>query len=129
MQHDAQMLPPELVDFVLDQLRDDPAALIACGLVCRSWLPRTRLHLFRSIILKDAVGYAAFEKLLRRFPYLTNHVRRVVVVKTHSRPSWVDGEMPRALVKLPRVEHLEVAQSMGKILDDTQSKFGLICAA
>ena len=37
-------LPPELTDRIIGCLRDDPAALSACGLTCSSWLPSVRFH-------------------------------------------------------------------------------------
>jgi hypothetical protein len=39
-------LPPELIDSVIDALHDDPAALMICALVCRSWVHASRHHLF-----------------------------------------------------------------------------------
>ncbi|EMD30984.1 hypothetical protein CERSUDRAFT_60622, partial [Gelatoporia subvermispora B] len=39
--------PPELTDRVIDYLHDDNTALGNCGLVCRAWLPSSRMHLFR----------------------------------------------------------------------------------
>ena len=42
-------LPPEIVDLVIDQLRDEPATLRACCLVSKSWIPRARSHLFAHV--------------------------------------------------------------------------------
>lgn len=42
----ARELPQELVDIVIDQLHDNPAALRRCSLVCKAWEPSTTLHLF-----------------------------------------------------------------------------------
>ena len=38
--------PPEILDQIVDHLHDEPATLGACCLVSKSWVPRTRLHLF-----------------------------------------------------------------------------------
>ena len=42
-------LPPELVDHIVDHLHDDPTALKACCVVAKSWVPRTRSHLFARV--------------------------------------------------------------------------------
>jgi len=39
-------LPPEILDLIIDHLHDEPTALKACCLVSKSWVPRTRRHLF-----------------------------------------------------------------------------------
>ncbi|KAJ7057725.1 hypothetical protein C8F01DRAFT_1027993 [Mycena amicta] len=38
----------ELIDLVIDQLRDDKPSLSTCSLVSRQWTPRSRLHNFSS---------------------------------------------------------------------------------
>ena len=42
-------LPPEILDCVVDLLYDDPNTLKGCCLVSKSWIPRTRKHLFASV--------------------------------------------------------------------------------
>ncbi|KAF9789198.1 hypothetical protein BJ322DRAFT_1000595, partial [Thelephora terrestris] len=42
-------LPPEILDLVTDNLSDEPSTLKACCLVSKSWVPRTRKHLFASV--------------------------------------------------------------------------------
>jgi len=44
-------LPNEVQDRILDFLHDDKLALKACALVCRTWVPTSRFHLFRQIQL------------------------------------------------------------------------------
>ncbi|KAF8214658.1 hypothetical protein K438DRAFT_1562809, partial [Mycena galopus ATCC 62051] len=43
--------PGELIDSVVDHLKTDKAALLACSLVSTQWLPRSRQHLFWSVSL------------------------------------------------------------------------------
>ena len=43
------MVPQELFDMILDFLHNDVAALRNAGLVCKSWLPTSRFHLFSEI--------------------------------------------------------------------------------
>lgn len=43
-------LPPEIVEYyIIDHLHDDKNSLKNCSLVSRSWVPRTRQHLFNEI--------------------------------------------------------------------------------
>ncbi len=41
--------PAEITDIIIDLLHTDKAALSSCTLVSRSWLPRSRLHLFTRV--------------------------------------------------------------------------------
>ncbi|KAL4246646.1 hypothetical protein ABKN59_008145 [Abortiporus biennis] len=45
------VLPQELTDTIIDFLHDDRNTLKSCSLVCHSWIPATRFHLFRRITL------------------------------------------------------------------------------
>ena len=45
-------LPPETLDYIVDFLHDQPKTLKQCCLVTKSWVPRTRMHLFREIVFK-----------------------------------------------------------------------------
>ncbi|KAJ6504157.1 hypothetical protein C8R47DRAFT_1316365 [Mycena vitilis] len=85
-------MPQEIVDMVIDHLVDrgwpsaaDKRALGACALVCRSWVPRSRHHLFRRIVLDSRV--ADLIPLLRSenctfAPY----VRHITAFRTHTDP-------------------------------------------
>jgi len=42
-------LPPEILDDMVDLLRNEPEALKKCCLVSKSWIPLTRRHLFLNI--------------------------------------------------------------------------------
>ena len=46
----SRSLPPEIFDLIIEDLYDDPTALKACCLVSKSWVPRTRRHLFARIL-------------------------------------------------------------------------------
>lgn len=43
--------PHEILDYIIDILHDEPETLKQCCLVSRSWVPRTRKHLFADIKL------------------------------------------------------------------------------
>jgi hypothetical protein len=42
--------PPEILDYTIDALHHEPGALRKCCLVAKSWVPRTRKHLFSHVI-------------------------------------------------------------------------------
>ena len=46
-------LPPEILDLIVDHLRDNPSTLKTCCLVSKSWIPRTRRHLFTHVEFKS----------------------------------------------------------------------------
>ena len=49
MSDPAPYLPPEILDYIIDHLHDEPEALKMCCLVSKSWVPRAREHLFYEI--------------------------------------------------------------------------------
>ena len=42
-------LPPEILDLIVDNLHDKRTALLACCVVSKSWIPRTRRHIFAHV--------------------------------------------------------------------------------
>ena len=66
----APSLPPEILDLTVDRLHDDPAALGACCLVSKSWVWRTRRHLFARVDFdSDASSIASW---MKAFPVPSN---------------------------------------------------------
>ena len=47
-------LPPETLDYIVDLLHDEPETLERCCLVSKSWISRTRKHLFADIKFRSA---------------------------------------------------------------------------
>ncbi|KAF9780909.1 hypothetical protein BJ322DRAFT_288496 [Thelephora terrestris] len=58
-------LPPEILDLIVDHLHNEPTALKACCVVSKSWIPRSRRHIFARVRL-DAVK--ATESWAKAFP-------------------------------------------------------------
>jgi hypothetical protein len=54
--HDHKMakirLPSELTDRIIDFLYSDRRTLAVCSLVCRSWVPASRLHYFQKLVVR-----------------------------------------------------------------------------
>lgn len=122
-------LPQELVDHTIDYLYDDSVALKSCSLVCCSWLPTSRLHLFSSIAFKarppkSSLGQPRnlcnrFYTLLLRNPELARHVHALEIwegapfahlTRSDMRyTSWVTEEptLPLTLAKLTSLKRLQ----------------------
>ncbi|KAE9385178.1 hypothetical protein BT96DRAFT_1026667 [Gymnopus androsaceus JB14] len=52
-------LPQEILDLFIDHFADSPAELKALSLVAKSWLPRTRKHLFRRLHIAPLPSYSS----------------------------------------------------------------------
>lgn len=55
-------LPPEILDYIVDFLHNNPATLKLCCLVSKSWVPRTRKHLFAHIQFRSAAHLNAWNR-------------------------------------------------------------------
>lgn len=76
-------LPPELVDEVIDKLSDDITALKTCTTVCRTWISRSRFHLFSTLrVGGPAEAFIAFAAFLQT----TNHASYTAVTGAHDMP-------------------------------------------
>ncbi|KAJ7116362.1 hypothetical protein C8R44DRAFT_983447 [Mycena epipterygia] len=105
-------LPIEVVDLILDHLHSDPLALKACSVVCRSWIPSCRAHLFRHLQLRPS-GRASPESwnhFLSSSPHshLTSYIKELEILCERS--SWVswDPILPALLGKLENIENIEL---------------------
>ena len=56
-------LPPEILDYTIDLLYDNPNALGECCLVSKSWIPRTRKHLFAEVGLLTEEHVESWKKM------------------------------------------------------------------
>jgi len=55
-------LPPETIDHIVDMLHDTPKTLRNCSLVAKSWVPRTRMHLFADIKFSSSKVLESWKK-------------------------------------------------------------------
>jgi len=62
-------LPPEILDHIVDQMRDDPTTLRTCCLASKSWIHRTRKLLFADISLNTSTRVELWKNV---FPDPTN---------------------------------------------------------
>jgi len=66
----SRSLPPEILDLTIDHLHDEPTALKACCLVSKSWVPRTRKHLFALVEFRTL--QSPVERWKKNFPDHSN---------------------------------------------------------
>jgi len=55
-------LPQEILEYIVDLIYDKPETLKRCCLVSKSWVPRTRKHLFASIRFRSAGDPESWKK-------------------------------------------------------------------
>ncbi|RDB17354.1 hypothetical protein Hypma_001999 [Hypsizygus marmoreus] len=82
-------LPQELLDHIIDDLRDDFATLKACSLAFRSLITRSQIHLFATICISSIERCRCFRSVLNLNPTLSHHVRDLEIIYLSS---WVEGD-------------------------------------
>ncbi|KAG6899828.1 hypothetical protein C0993_006422 [Termitomyces sp. T159_Od127] len=100
------ILPPELIEQIIDQLHGAPLTLTCCALVCRAWLSRSRSHIFRRIILGPRETSRLFILFSRRrkpvlqilvdaikaSPEIASYIQEVEVVEGVGTHEWIANE-------------------------------------
>ena len=140
--------PPELVDAIIDQIhldvvyhdtdqyqaaqRSRKRALDACSLVSKSWLPRSRSHLFQSITLlrelvRESLTFVALlhAPLSTIAPYVQELCLNEARGRYKSEVRWLNAALPRLTV-LSAIMSLVVDAARFDVLEieDTTSFFG-----
>jgi len=81
-------LPPEILDPVIDHLHDGPTTLKTCCVVSKSWVPRTRRHLFARVTFYDSKSHVQLWK--KAFPDPSNspahHTRTLSITLSFHTP-------------------------------------------
>ena len=91
----------------------DVAVLCACSLVCSSWLPIAREHLYSTIHILDAEPakektLSHFVRLLELAPSVGYAVTRVVVIGSFTGSKLPIHDLFSTLTQLPRLRHLHL---------------------
>lgn len=71
---------PELVDRVLDHLHDDARSLRVCSRVAKVWLPTSRFHLFREIVVEKGIARKQLLQCMEANPEIGQYVRAMELV-------------------------------------------------
>jgi hypothetical protein len=78
-----RVLPPEVLDIIIDHLHDQPTTLEECCLVSKSWVPRARRHLFAEVEFNS--GLCPIRLWTDAFPDPSNSPAH------HTRRLWIYG--------------------------------------
>ncbi|KAF8512384.1 hypothetical protein JB92DRAFT_2928270 [Gautieria morchelliformis] len=110
----ASRLPQELIDAITDDLHEDYDALLACSLVCRSWLPSSQRLLFRAVtfVLEEDRCNKLAQALLDS-PHLANYIREleVCVRADFWQARERDQSLPAAVIrKLNRLRSIHLSE-------------------
>ena len=114
-------LPPELLDRTIDFLHDNTKALKECCLVSKSWIPRTRQHLFAHVIFHPQ---KSLQSWMETFPDPFNSPAHHTHTLTYSQ-SVECSEAGDWITSFSHVVHLDVTglgygpsatQSMGSLV-------------
>ncbi|KAK0435869.1 hypothetical protein EV421DRAFT_1154619 [Armillaria borealis] len=104
--------PQELVEMFIDEASDDIVALWSCSPVSRSFLPRTRIYLFKTVQLSTIAECHKFHKLCIASPYLIHYVKELRITYYNGCTSPVLGgaSFPSLMSLLPvgALERLEI---------------------
>ena len=97
----------ELYDYIIDFLHDDHSALRACSLVCQSWLPASRSHLFYHLALDYGDPRRIFTAICSS-PHIASYVN-ILSVQDSYRQGWIHGDIifPLLLKKFIHLRELE----------------------
>ena len=112
-------LPPEILDYIVDNLHDEPEALQNCSLVTKSWVPRTRKHLFADITFSSPKRLESWKRTFpdpSSSPAYHTHTLSVQCLQVVTMADAEEGGWIRAF---SRVVRLEVDNSVEN-LDDLE---------
>ena len=101
-------IPPEILDHIVDNLHNEPDALRNCCLVAKSWIPRTRKHLFADVKFTSPEHLESWKTT---FPDPSNspaHHTRTLSVKCARIVTAEDGEEDGWIRTFSRVVRLDV---------------------
>jgi hypothetical protein len=98
MQH-RSCLPPEMLDYIVDFLHDNPGALKQCCLISQSWISRTRRHLFFDVKFRSALTLELWKQTFpdtARSPAYHTHTLlvccpEVVTIEDAGEGGWIRG--------------------------------------
>ena len=92
-------LPPELFDIIVDFLHDDEESLVNCSLVCKNWLPVTRYHIFKNLLLDRWNVEEFVDMITHPSATVAPYIHRLTIDQGKARYRHV---LHRAFLRLPR---------------------------
>lgn len=102
-------LPPEILDFIVDHLHDESNTLKSCSVVSKSWVPRSRRHLFARVNFDTLGSFAA--SWMKAFPKPSDspaHYTRTLTVTGTQFITTAGADARRWIHAFRNVVHLHV---------------------
>ncbi|KAH7913107.1 hypothetical protein BJ138DRAFT_1124656 [Hygrophoropsis aurantiaca] len=118
-------IPPEITDHVIDHLHIDTRMLGICSLVCKSWLPASRFHLFSTISLHPWKKDSFLRLLDSTYSSFAPYVRHLFIREGRGAYTWEKKWLNEALplmTALTRIESLEIEQIIWEFLGTAAKK-------
>jgi len=111
--HEPREFPNEIHDYIIDHLWNDPRALATCSLVCRSFVPTARLHLFETITLGADCDCLRFLELAKisgsSSTGALRYVRTLSLTTSDEQDrDWINPWFSRILRYLQNIEYLKL---------------------
>ena len=117
--------PLEVIEEIIDSLRDDSAALNACSQTCQSLLPLCRKYIFQTVVLQPRSQEAKlrglpryvtlFGNLLDSNSQIADYVQNLIY--RMETPDFEDESVPRILDKLRRIQYFQLSSGMKPCID------------
>lgn len=105
-----ERVPQELVDKFIDELKEDEESLLACSLISRCWVGRSRHHLFQRIVFTTAEVFAKYCDLFPTGHSVQSYIRGVAVIQWNRQP-WVNKQALHC-----GLEHLKTFRSLESLI-------------
>jgi hypothetical protein len=121
----SKILPQELIDSVIDHCHDDHSTLKTCALVCKTWLPSSRSHIFhaitlqppekpaRSFFVRRITDSQRLFRILQTSPKIALYIRELSICEGMVGREWIAQErtLPVILSMLKNVQRLQLERS------------------
>jgi len=108
-------LPPEILDYIVDHLYDERETLKQCCLVSKSWIPRTRKHLFADIKFSTDRDLEAWQKAFPDPSRSPAHYTHALTIDTLRAITAADAEEGNWIRILSRAVQLGLYGSHNKL--------------
>ena len=103
-----------MLDYVVDLLRDTKHALKECSLVSKSWIPRTRKHLFATIDFQTEAELESWKTTFPDPPTSPACYTETLIVGCSHVVTAADGEVGGWIRGFSHVVHLEKPTRLGE---------------
>jgi len=101
-------LPPEILDHIVNYLHDDQNALKGCCLVSKSWIPRTRKHLFAKVEFRSEEHLKSWKRMFPDPSTSPANFAKSLRVGCARAVTAADAEVAGWLTGFVRITHLGV---------------------